>query len=312
MKNEFVVWTAILLTCFCSIALSSSAIAQTDQTDQIDQTDGVQWKWNQGDKFGVALEQESNIVTKVDKRTRQVDNQTIIEFDWNVEAVSDQGIATIKQAIKRIQIKTGAPGEISDTTIDLDTNEPEKRLRGLSKSLRKQALTLIDVEFTSTVSGRGEIQSVDFSPETLELLRAMPATTQIRKMFTAEGLQSLYGTAMLTLPEKKVDPGGSWTVDKTVTNPAAQFKRKSEFTFVESVGDKANFSVVTTVEAIESSSPQIRLKSFSGEGEYTLNVDAGHLVKSEVRSELETEAAYQDKKMHTNVSTTTQMKVSKK
>lgn len=310
MKNLLLVPPTIAAIPFAivvSFLLLNLTIVQSVQA----QSD-VAWKWKAGDQFDVNLQQESSVVTSVDGRVRQVDNLTILEFSWEVTDVNGDGNATIKQSIKRVRIKTGAPGVVSDTTLDFDTDQPDVRLRGLSKSLREQALPLVGVEFTGVVSSRGEIRDVSFSDETLELLRALPASTQIRKIFSTEGLQSLYGTAMLQLPEELPEEGGTWKVEKTVQHPATQFVRSSEFTFVGVEGSKANFAVETLVTESGSTEGVIQLKSFSGAGEYSMDQQAGHLRESEVRSELETEAAYQDKKMQTKVTTTTAMKVNKK
>ena len=56
----------------------------------------------------------------------------------------------------------------------------------------------------------------------------------------------------------------------------------------------------------------LKLSRFAGSGEYTLLVKEGYLSESEVTSELETQAPYQDKMMNTKITTTTNLKVTKK
>ena len=321
MQNSFSRLVSLATLVVITLVVGSVSFAQTDPQ--------FVWKWEQGDQYSVNLEQETIVLTTVDKRERQVDNITQLDFHWEVTDVGDDGTATIKQSIKRIRIKTGPPGVAAKTTVDFDT-DIKKTATGLSRTLRKQALPLIDVEFTSTISQLGEVTSVTYSDETMELLRALPASTQIRKVFTKEGLQDLYGSAMIVLPASALDAGESWTVKKTVKHPTTMFNRSSNYTFAGIEGTKANFELTTevteaaqangaesnqdsTVVATDASpSLSIKLANYVGDGEFTFDTQAGHLLESEIQSELETKASYQDKAMRTKVSTTIAMKVNKK
>ena len=280
----------------------------------IAQDDAVSFKWKSGDKFSLILQQQTVILTDVDNRTRQVDNLTELEFDQKVTDVDDEGVATIEQSFTRIRIKTGPPGVSSDKTIDFDTVEPDKRLTGLSKSLRKQVLPLIGMKFTCQFSPRGEILNVTYDEEMAELLREVPASTQVRQMFTPEGMNDLLGTSWILLPEKKLSAGDQWTTNQSLDRGGSKpMEKTSTYTYNGTSADLAEFTLEMELASEESTPPEgIKLNSFSGSGDFTFNEAAGFLSTGNVTSVLESEANYRDKLIRTTVTTTTSMKADKR
>ena len=308
-----IAFTLVALLAFTFLGVPSHCDAF--QTDAV----SAKLKWNVGDEFGITLEQDTVIVTKVDRRNRQVDNLAILELAWTVEKVGDDGTATVKQSIKRLRLRTGPPGISTAETVDFDTALDES-VRGLSKNLKKQITPLINVEFSSKISNRGEIVSVDYSEDMMKLLREIPVSMQVRQMFTEEGLQDLFGATLFALPENKVSKDDSWTVEETIQSPIGSMLKTSEHRLASVEGAKAIFTTQTSgaisnaPEQQTDSSKQpsaIELKDFSSQGELTLNYELGQITQSNVTSEFKTQAPYRDKMINTHITTTTRLTVDK-
>ena len=177
------------------VAIIAIAWMMSVSVDAIAQSDSPKWKLNEGDQFAVVLNQTSNSLTKVDSREITVDNSTILEMDWVVTDVNDEGDATIEQSLTRVKLSVNGfarikKGERASPLKDIgfDTAAPNDVTKD-SKTLLKQIQPLIGLKFTVLMAPNGEIKDVSVSKAVSNQLDKMPEARNLKRLFSDKRLE---------------------------------------------------------------------------------------------------------------------------
>jgi len=289
------------------------------------QTDGPQWKLEQGDQFAVTFNQSSKSLTKVDSREITVDNVTVVEMDWEVTAVDDQGVATIEQSLTRVKLGVNGFARIKKgeratplKDIGFDTAAPEGATKD-SKTLLKQIQPLIGLKFSVMMAANGEITDVTVSQDVTDQLNKMPDARNLKSLFSAQGWKKVIGASAIVLPVD-LEKGKSWKDETTVTTGLGKLDRVRTYTFVgeKEVDGKpiGEFDLAVEMVPVASDSIDDTLKSklleFSGSGKLVMDLDGGYLKSSKIENRTKSEKPYREKTISTTVTNETETIVSKK
>ena len=203
--RQAIVFRRLCLVCLGTVLLTlitTSLVAQTPEP--------FRWKFAQGDAFKVDLSQTSVVTSTVDQRSRKTTNTMQMFMNWNVTEVDNEnGTATLAQSIDRITLNMVTPTKGGEKVTKLDTDDTDKN-RGLADKLAKQIGPLVGTTISVVLSDRGDIQSVTVPDETMEVLRQAPASMQLRRVFTEQGMKQIIGQSAMTLPADTVDVGQQW------------------------------------------------------------------------------------------------------
>ncbi len=146
---------------------------------------------------------------------------------WNVQGVAADGTADISQSIQRLTMHMENPG---GDPIQYDSASQDEPV-GLGKTLAQNIQPLVGVEFTQTMSNRGEIVDVTLSPAAKASLAQAPAGAQLTEVFSKEGLKSLLHQAATVLPEAPVQPGDTWQGQSQTKSPVGLLVMNMTYTY---------------------------------------------------------------------------------
>ena len=308
------------------IAMVWLVVVSTTTPVTFAQQDSPKWKLNQGDQFSVALNQTSKSLTKVDAREITVDNSTMIELDWSVANVDDQGVATIEQVLTRVKLSVNGfarvkKGERATPLKDIgfDTAAADDVTKD-SKTLLKQIQPLLGLKFTVMMDPNGKINDVTISKEVTEQLNQMPEAQNLKRLFSSEGLTELIGASAIVFPGD-LDKTRTWTEKSNVDSPLlGQLNRVRTYQYM---GDKdvdgksiGQFDLTVDLTSAPSEDAADSLKGklleFSGSGELFMDLDGGYLTSSKVQNKTVSEKPYREKMITTTISNEIEMTVEKK
>lgn len=266
--------------------------------------DGAQynllWNLKPNTQFDVTLAQSSTLESVIDTRKRKVDNQLTLVMSWRISAVDDEGTATMTQELKSIKITTNAA---TGGGIQIDTDATVK-LKGANAELIKQIQPLIGSTFEVTMDATGKIQSVSIPEATMENLRKLPGSMQLRQLMSSEGLQKIYGQSLVVLPNGDEGKTKSWKRDASIVSSLGNLTRNDEFTVSGWEADTATLTFQSSLgEPTEAKKTETKIISFEGSGEIAFDRKNGRILGSVVRSEMVTERPYREKKIESTVKT---------
>lgn len=282
------------------------------------------WKFAKGDAFAVEFTQFQNVLTRIDARDRTLESELVLGVSWKVKDVADDGNATIEQTIDRIRIKTGAPGATIKKLVDVDTDS-EKGLRGVSRDVMKQIRTLVGLKFDVVMDSAGKVISVTPDANDAAVVAALPATSALQRVFSADSMAKLVSDSSFELPSEAVKQGAFWNAESTIAITAND-GRKFSFdrvvkSTIKSIDDsKANIDVEITLTQAPIEGPDsesaltspLELSGFTGGGQVVFDRSTGTLTSSTTNSETKTMVVYREDKVQTTTKVTNQMTVTRK
>lgn len=157
-----------------------------------------------GDKTHLVMTQE--IQSKATIKDKPINNTTTTSMDmtWTITAVDDKDVASMTQAIDRMQIKVQGPQGV---ILDYDS-QTGKKPEGPAAILAPFLEALTGREFKAKMDSRGRILEMKLPKETLDSLNKI-AGGSMGNTFSEEGLKEMGQIGLL--PEKAVRPGDTWT-----------------------------------------------------------------------------------------------------
>ena len=196
MKHYFLKPALIGLLVFSMFSLSQLCAQETSLT----------WKLATNDRFSLVMQQQAQIASQVDQRSRTSSNDMQMWIDWEVVDVGPNGTSTIKQTIKRITLVTKTPNESGEQVTNVDTGAQDKA-SGLAARLSQMIAPLIGGTITIQMTERGAIESVVIPESTMESLRQAPESMRLRQLFTKKGLSEMFGQAAWKRPTSRSPKG---------------------------------------------------------------------------------------------------------
>ncbi|MFT5300576.1 MAG: hypothetical protein ACI87E_002989 [Mariniblastus sp.] len=290
------------------------------------QTSSPHWTFEKGDRYALSLTQTSKSVTTVDARETTLDNETVMEMDWHVTAVDDDGNATIDQSLTRVKLtvagftrkKKGDPASpLKDIAFDTAAATNPFTTKD-SKTLLQQVQPLIGLEFTVTMSRLGEITDVSIPKTVTEQLEKMPDTQNLRALFSKTGLKEMLGASAMVFPDP-LKIGDAWS-DESVTKTAfGNFNRNRKYTYAKNSNNDsiAEFELEVTLDPVEAASSdsdslKSKLLDFYGTGTMQMDLAQGHLKSSIIKNSIQSEKPYREKTIGTKITNQIETVVTKK
>lgn len=293
----------LLVILFLSIAISNISLAQ-------ETNDSMTWQLKEGDQFALQLEQKSISSTTVDRRTVRLISTTVVDFDWLVVSVDEDSNATIEQSIRDIRLQVENP-EFPSQAVALNTSS-DQRPRRESLNLLRQIEPLVGLRFIVQMSAQGKLLNVDLPEENLAVLEELPGTLNLQELLTSQGMNDLWGSSIVTLPEDSQEMGDQWETTELADTPFGQFARIRQYTFTDTeVRNNQQYAMIAlqTRQQLQqpSADPPGTLLSFSETGKLVFNITHGHFTSSEITSEIETQFRYSNEIIRTKTENTFSM-----
>jgi hypothetical protein len=180
--------------------------------------DELIWKFAVGNEYHYQMVQEMDMSMDLGPGgvTTTSMKQTM-EMKWKVEALDENGVATVTQKIDRMQMDITAPGQ---DTVHYDSASDETP-QGFAAMLAPMLIALTSEKFTVTMLPNGEITSVDIPKSFLEAISRGPGAAMMGGFATEEGFKNMATQGSLTLPkEEDLVAGHEWSTSMEIANPA--------------------------------------------------------------------------------------------
>ena len=271
------------------------------------------WKFAQGDKFDVSLEQDSQVTTTYNLIDRKIGTQVKLEMAWNVTAVSESNVATIKQTITDISITMTTPTDTGVKTIQVDSTKTDRSAPRVERKMWEQISPLVGISFDVEIQPNGEVVSVTTNKETMELLREANGSMRLRELFTPDGLRDIFGQSIVVIPDG--DLSESWEQEKASTTDMGNFNSIQTFTLEGDVeiDGRALQKISSTMETRQSDEPKSEniLTDSSGKGELFFDESGGYFSSSSFENEFRFTREYRDSAIDTVTRSSVKMKMVK-
>ena len=269
------------------------------------------WKFAEGDRFSVDVEQRSNLVSEVDSVVQKIDSEYRLEIDWEVVKVDHRKIATVKQTIKRWRLLIRIPTPTGGRTVEVDTASDDAPAEDSAKAL-ENLKKFIDEPFEITILPSGEITEVEIPEALKKKIREAPQSMQVRQLLGEEQIKQMYGSAVMVFPEEGSNE--TWTQDREFTSPLGKMAQRHTFKKSgEVAGDdgsltkidiEANLEVVEPVEKSDT-----KVTGQMGTGVALFDAEAGYLRSLEFNHQLKTTKEYRELKINSDMKSELKMEI---
>ncbi|MFT5528168.1 MAG: hypothetical protein ACI9HK_006156 [Pirellulaceae bacterium] len=267
----------------------------------------LRWKFAKDDKLAIHYVQKTTTKTVVTTRPIAMVISMTVDFDWQVEDVSQTGEATIRQAFTRLQFDMDA-GDAGRLTYDSAANQP---VTSATRTIAESSKLLLGAETIIKMDQRGTVLSTELAGETAKKLER--ADDAIKQLLSAEGIRQMLGQAAAPLPEQSVAKGDTWKSEKKVQTPVGLIQQVTTYTSAGSsdVDGKSleKIEIAATLN-IEKPNPKSVVKEQSLSGEILFDNESGRLVQTTLTQTLKTEKPYRDKLVRVSAKTETTLTVS--
>lgn len=284
----------------------------------------IAWKFEVGDRLAVSFEQSNQIETLIDTRDRKLENLTVLSVDWDVTDVAENGNATISQTIESIRIKSGAPGEESKKTVDIDSAQTDVRYRGISKEAMKLVQPLIGLRFEIVLSPQNELLDFTVPAETATALATFATDAKLIRNLSATSLQTMVANAAMKLPSDPVKVDDSWQESNRVAFAGRTFERTANFSVSQAdeaavhaaikleFAESQQNAVAATNSGSESTTGPLQLLDHAGDGKLIFDRQSGIVSSIELQTEMKTRVMYRDDAVTTTIKSTQKLNVTRK
>lgn len=270
--------------------ISATAIAQEST---------LAWKLKAGDTFQVSREQQTVSHTTVTNKPVRTSVETTAVMTWTVDAVDGDGVATITQSLDQIIVKLDGGSGL----VECDTSKNEKPT-GVVKTLADAVLPLIGGKFVVTMTPRGEIKSLTPS-ETLVKLFSGKKEKASSEAFSTEGIAKLLQQPLVLLPEKPVEIGATWELQRTLASSLGPLQQTLTYSLVgfgeaEQPSNVAQIKIVGTIAPPASSAagaPKLKSNDLTGAAQF--DIETGRLVEMTARQLIELTVIYANSLLNT-------------
>lgn len=260
------------------------------------------WNLKAEDRFQVVREQQAVAHTSVASKPVRTSIETKVTMTWQVEALDDQGNATIVQTLNEILVEMDAGSGVLkyDSSVAIKPTGPVK-------TIADGVMPLVGESFTVTMSPRGEMTSLKPSDKLAKLFVGKMA--EDAGGFSAQGIAKLLQQPLLLLPEKPVDAGDTWEVKRDLPSSLGLLQQTLTYKFAGvGEGDQAKTARIElggTIAAPPGAADKPKLKSNELTGLAQFDIEAGRLVEMTAKQTLELTTIY----ANTPLSSKTETKV---
>ena len=242
--------------------------------------DQLVWKFRTNEKLNYQVTQQMETVANIGgNETRQTLGQAM-NMSWNVLSQSAEGNAVINQVVERIRMEMeSGPG----AKISYDSNNKEKSDNPGVNAMGAIFQKIVGQDFKISMNGNGKVTSVVIPPELMEAVENSAAGAS--QALDKDTLKEMMKQSAVTLPDKAVKAGDTWTSTQKVPLPFGEMNISSTMTYVErNENGDAVIDVVPkiTVLPAENAAVRVSLNNSSGRGRVTFDIVNGRVLKSEL------------------------------
>ncbi|MCA9034407.1 MAG: hypothetical protein KDA91_04710 [Planctomycetaceae bacterium] len=291
-----------------SFVVSASLIAALFTANLVQGQEDLRWKLKTGESLKYIVRQSIQQEMTIAGNKQSSLMQQTMDMGWDVVDVGSTGDATVKQSMRRIQMKmnAGAVAVEFDTSSTQVPDSPTARI--MADVFRK----IIDAEFVVTMRPSGEIKNVEVPKG---LLESITSGLGPNPLFTEDTLRQTMQKTTVTLPEKTIKAGESWDSSHSMDMPLGSMKIDAKLTY-EGKDPKtglARISVVPTVSFSpkENSPAQIEVMKSEGKGQVLFDSVQGRIIQSDLNLTLELRISQAGQVVNQTVVQTTNMNLEK-
>jgi hypothetical protein len=245
----------------------------------------LRWKFEKGQKTRMVITQEMQIKMVMQENPVLMTTTSTMEFDWEVTALDEQGVATMSLTTDRIRMKMQGPQGVM---MEYDS-QSDKKPEGMAAMMAPMFKGMLGKPYTTKMDSRGKILEMKLPQGLAESMNKLPGGAQLGSMFTEESMKGMAEIA--TFPEKPLKPGDTWTRTATMKNPVTgDMITETTFRYVGSeVRDGRKLEKIgmeTKMRFGEGGKVEMKITDQSGEGTLYFDNAAGQFVSSESKSKI--------------------------
>ena len=278
MRVAFTIRSLIVLaTVVCWAALSTTSRGE----------EPLRWKFKVGEQLDYQMTQDMNMDMDAGPTGKlHTSMNQVMNMQWDVKGVNDQGDAVIEQAVKRIQMKMTAPG---GQGFEYDS-AAEGPAVGMAAMIAPMFEAMTAGAFEVTMTPRGEVSDVRIPPDMAAAIAKGPGGADGEKA-AIEQFKAMVTQGAFVLPENPPTPGQEWTTKVDVNN-AAGGNQTVETTYKYEGSrdiDGTTFAVIRPslkMELAGNAMMQMKVKEQKTNGEVLFNEEAGRLHSMSIDQDL--------------------------
>lgn len=242
--------------------------------------ESLRWRFGEGDVLRYEVEQQTATTMRAPHSETQMRISQRALLHWEVQSVDESGNATLRQHVRRVELRIVDPtgGEV---TYDTDADDPPE---GLAAMLAPYVDALVEHPITFVASAQGAVSEVELPEPLLSAVRNAPNWSLVGS--PEDALIQLIQAALLPMPPEEVESGAEWQNTRKLPLPMLSTGRlETTFKYVGQ-GD----TVDTPLAVIR---PRWSLKGSSGDrfaleisdaaGQYKFDTDSGRLHSADLR-----------------------------
>jgi hypothetical protein len=242
------------------------------------------WKFEPGKSNRYRMTQNMEMGMNVGGNDVSNNINQVIDMNWKVRELKDDGSAVLEQKIDRMKMTIDAGGN----KIEIDSaseEEPQNQAAMLAPLLK----AFTSEPFEVTMSPRGEIKDVVVSEKMLEALKNAPGAAVMGDMATAEGFKKMVSQAAFALPEK-LEPNTEWTQKMEMKLPSVG-TQIAETTYKyqgpkEVDGQQYEAFAPSLKVSYQGGETPVEIANQESKGEILFNREAGRLERSELKQDM--------------------------
>jgi hypothetical protein len=273
----------------------------------------LRWTLEPGETVKVQFSQVMDTEASIQSAVLQSTVQMSMAMKWHVLNVDAEGTAEMAQSIEQLKIVMNSPGA---GEVSYDSSAPQQP-DGLAKDLASGIEPLIGMRFIQKMNDRGEILDVRLSDEASAALDKSPLGSQLKEVFSREGLDALVNQTAAVLPQHPVRPGDTWTGTSETKSPVGALKMDLTYTYLgtetrqgrelEKIGVKIQLGFA---EGANPLGLNVKFTDQNNSGLMYFDARAGRFVETTVNQKMTMETAIGDRTHQQKLNTRLSMRFS--
>lgn len=238
------------------------------------------WKFTKGETTEYAIDRVEEILIDAGGVELAIDLQQAMDTTWEVTDVADDGTATVKLKVNRIQLKFNSP---FTGPFEYDSKNPVEGAGPIWDQMGPAMEGLLNGEVTAKVATNGKVEEVTLSESMLEAFgggeggRGGRMASMMGAGMSADMVRNMIVEMVVLLPEESASEGDTWESElSTAMGPLGTMVATTTFTYAGTEDDLAKIDIVTEVEmqAAEGGDGDMEMELTEQESTGTVQFDA--------------------------------------
>jgi len=242
----------------------------------------LRWKFTPGDERTIVMTNESEsrgAGAGISNKTEMV-----ATMSWRVNKVDEHGSAQVEQKIQRVKMTMNLTGM---QPLEYYSSSPDPNPNPILAASLPVLQSLLDSSFQMTITRQGRItafggtEGIEAAVEAAGAIGSLP------------DLKKAAESATVMFPRTPVQPGQSWSNERTIASPLGKMTLNTTYTLIgdeivdSRVLKKIGVTIEMSLEPTTTGGAKIELKNGQVEGQILFDNSAGYLVKQTLTTILE-------------------------